>query len=845
MTTHKIVAFIVLLSLIIPVSAQTSDQIFVDNHGVMRWSANKNELHGFGVNYTLPFAHEYRMALRAGISPEEAIKQDVYHMARLDLDLYRVHIWDTEISDTLGNLISNEHLKLFDFLIHEMAKRGMRFIITPIAYWGNGWPEKDGNTPGFSNKYGKGDCLTNPGAIEAQANYLFQFLNHVNPYTGLAYKNDPQVIGFEICNEPHHNESPEKVTAFINKMVASMRKTGCTKPVFYNMSHSIHLAGAYLNADVQGGTFQWYPTNLVANHQIDGNFLPHVSTYRIPFADHPKFKKMAKIVYEFDPADAGGNIMYPAMALSFREVGMQLATQFAYDAMCWAPYNTNYGTHFLNLAYAPNKAISLKIASAVFHRIEMYKKYEDKTNFDAFRISYTEDLAEWVTNEKFFYSNNTSSQPTVLTQLKEIAGCGSSPVVKYTGTGAYFLDQLSDGVWRLEVMPDAYWIEDPYSPVNPNKPKAVVKHASQQITISLPDLGSDYTAQPLNSGNIHKPVLENGRLAILPGAYLLKRKDAGSNSILNDIYKNIRISEFVAPETNLNRTVLWNHSPSETLAGKPLNLSFETVSLFPVKKITVVMSNGDTWKTVEVVPQDQNRYEIPVPSEVAVTGFLNYRILVEDSTGITTFPGGTKGDPWSWDNKNENTYTLRIAPDNSSLILWNAESDWEYSYKIWNRSVGLKPTADGATGLAIQLDKLPEPDPINKNDPNYAFKYYFGGKIKGRNDELQSGKNVVVKASNFLSMPQPVEIGLMDKNGSVLAGEIMIKTNEREFKIPLNSLAKASYLIIPRPYPEFLPYKISPDDKTFDWTSVETLQVIIKPGKQESVDLNIEKIWLE
>ena len=153
----------------------STDQVYVDENGVMRWTADNTELHGFGVNYTLPFAHEYRMAKKAGISPEVAIRQDVYHMVRLDLDLYRVHVWDTEISDTLGNLLFNDHLRLFDFAVNEMKRRGMRFIITPIAYWGNGWPERDESTPGFSNKYGKAACLTNTDAIRAQANYLYQF----------------------------------------------------------------------------------------------------------------------------------------------------------------------------------------------------------------------------------------------------------------------------------------------------------------------------------------------------------------------------------------------------------------------------------------------------------------------------------------------------------------------------------------------------------------------------------------------------------------------------------------------------------------------------------------------
>src|ERR1035437_2301003 len=107
MSIYKILAIIYLLTLFCSLKAQTHpDQIYVDDNGVMRWSEDNSELHGFGVNYTLPFAHEYRMAQKTGIPLEDFIKQDVYHMARLDLDLYRVHVWDTEISDTMGNLIN-------------------------------------------------------------------------------------------------------------------------------------------------------------------------------------------------------------------------------------------------------------------------------------------------------------------------------------------------------------------------------------------------------------------------------------------------------------------------------------------------------------------------------------------------------------------------------------------------------------------------------------------------------------------------------------------------------------------------------------------------------------------
>jgi hypothetical protein len=827
-------------------NAQThADQVVVDTNGVMRWSADNNELHGFGVNYTLPFAHEYRMAVKAGASLEEAVRQDVYHMARLDLDLYRIHIWDTEISDTLGNLINNDHLRLFDFTVNEMKKRGMHFIITPISYWGDGWPEPDEATPGFSQKYGKAACLTNSAAIDAQANYLFQFLNHVNPYTGLAYKDDPYIIGFEINNEPHHSGPHEQVTAFIDRMVSSMRKTGCTKPIFYNMSHSIYLAGAYFKAQIQGGTFQWYPTNLVAGHQINGNFLRQVETYRIPFAGDPGFKKMARIVYEFDPADVGGNILYPAMARAFRESGMQLAAQFAYDAMCWATYNTNYGTHFMNLAYAPNKAISLKIASAVFHQVPMYEKHADGTRFDGFRISYPEDLVEWVTNEKFFYSNNTGSQPENASQLKEIAGCGSSPLVKYSGTGAYFLDKLSDGIWRLEIMPDAWWIDDPYGPVDPGRQKGAVMHTQRHITVSLPNLGKEYSADPINPGNTFTPNVVDGRMEVIPGVYLLKRKDVKADVRPDLVYKNIRIDEYVAPASDLDRTVIWNHTPAEVVAGKPLQLQFDAVSNHPVTQIEVNMNLNNSWKTMKAVPSGSYSYQVSVPENMTEVGFLNYRIIVETSHDTTTFPGSIKGDPWNWKNSDRTSYSLRIVPDKSPLVLWNAGADWDHTYKIWDPAVNLKPEADGKTALAVQLPQLPQPDPDNQDNRSYAFKFYFGDKIKGRSQELSQMKYLVVKASNMLSVPQPLEIGLIDKNGNVHAGVMMINPGEHHFRMSLDTFSSAPFLIIPRPFPDFLPYQVQPVSGNFDWSSLEVLQLIIKQGKQANVDLYIKEIELE
>lgn len=164
------------------------------------------------------------------------------------------------------------------------------------------------------------------------------------------------------------------------------------------------------------------------------------------------------------------------MVRTFRTAGFQWITQFSYDPMDIAYANTEYQTHFLNLAYTPHKAISMKIASEAAQSLKRgasYGSYPQDTLFgEGFRVSYTEDLSELNNGNKFYYSNTTRTQPKDASQLVSIAGCGSSPVVRYEGTGAYFIDRLEDGVWRLEVMPDAIIVNDPFA--KPSLEKEVV-----------------------------------------------------------------------------------------------------------------------------------------------------------------------------------------------------------------------------------------------------------------------------------------------------------------------------------------------------------------------------------
>jgi hypothetical protein len=837
--------------------AQKGTDVYVDKEGIMRWGKTNEEVHAFGVNYTAPFAFAYRTAKQQGVDLKKAIDDDVYHFARLGFDLYRVHVWDCEISDSVGNLLTNEHLELFDYMLKKMKDRGMKFMITPIAYWQNGWPAPDEKTPGFSSKYGKGDCLTNEGAIRAQENYLYQFLNHVNPHTGLAYKNDPDIIAFEVSNEPHHGEPAPKVTAFIKRMVTAMKKTGSKKPVFYNISHSIHLADAYFDAGIQGGTFQWYPTGLGSNHELGGNLLPNVDSYVIPFAANPGFKKIAKLVYEFDAADVGRSYIYPAMARSFRTAGMQIATQFAYDPTYMADVNTEYGTHYMNLVYAPQKALSLKIAGEVFRKVPLYKsygRYPANTTFEDFSVSYEQDLAQMVTAQKFFYTNNTRTTPPAAEKLEEIAGWGNSPVVQYNGAGAYFLDRVTPGVWRLEVMPDAAWVDDPFSKASPSKKMAVVQSRARSINIQLPDLKDAYAVQGMNAGNVFSATADGTSFTVTPGTYVLTRKGATVGDLNVRLHHNIGLREFASPTLGVSQPYVLHKPLGAATAGDAYTVE-ATVVTATVPEAVELYVYGKHWKpeVIRMAAGSGFTYRATISSSFLQPGTLRYYITVRAGGKTTTYPGAIPSGATDWDFYGT-PYTVSVLPAKSAVYLFTAADEAKLS-RNWTPGTSLVPLAEpGHVELAVPVKKLFEVDPENRAGKpihDYSMRYFFGRQVVGRQGDIAKATRIVFHGRTQDATPLPVQLALIMRDGSAYGGTVTVDVRTGDYSVTLADLKPVSVVTLPRPYPSFLPYYFVPSAVSgFALDQAETLQISIGPGLTSATldsmhGLVIESVRLE
>jgi len=747
--------------------------VVVDKHGILRWQDTGEEVSLFGVNYYAPFSIDYHQLKALGFQIERVIDIDLLHLARMGLNLIRLHVWDREISDREGNLIDNEHLRLLDYLIAKAKERGIYTLLTPIAWWRTPNP-----SAGFSNFFTMQQMTTDLEARKAQQNYLAQFVRHVNRYTGLAYKDDPAIVGFELINEPLYplGTTDEQVRDYINALAGAIRGTGCKKPLFYNGWGGKF--EAVRDSIVDGCSFVWYPTGLVSGRSLKRNFLPLVDDY--PSMRAPELERKAKIVYEFDAADVPGSYIYPAMARAFRSGGAQIAAQFQYDVLPLAPFNINWQTHYLNLVYTPNKAVSFVIAAEAFRRLprlKTYGRYPESARFGPFRVSYEEDLSEMVTEREFFYSNDTKTKPPSPEKLERIIGCGSSPIVRYEGTGSYFLEKLDDGVWRLEVYPDAVWVNDPYGRPSLEREVARVYWRERVMQINLPDLGQNFTVEPLNEGNNFRTKAIAGRFTIRPGVYLLSRRNAKVDFKELQLPVAVGLREFYAPPSSNAPATVWHESVLEWVEGKPLRLTFTVASPQEPERVMFFLWREGA-KVFRLIPMKRKRaylYEATLPSDWLKPGRVEYLVGVKFGQTVQTFPFNLGREPVRGEELlGAQTIFAPKEGDKPPTISYTGPQEHKATAEI------VQGSDVGNFALRLTASGFGEP-------PSCA-----GVRLKVRPPKLPtedvSALVLVVRARSLFPQTKAVEIGLVERDGSAYGYEVPLTKSWREIEVPLENL---------------------------------------------------------
>jgi hypothetical protein len=140
------------------------------------------------------------------LPPKEDTPMWAAALARFGLNMVRLHFIDLPaprgIIDSTKNdsrSFDPQQLDRLDFLFAELKKRGIYADLNLNV--GRSYKAGDGVQDFDKIQWGKGLTLFDTRLIELQKEYAKNLLTHVNPYTGLEYRNDPAIAIVEILNE--------------------------------------------------------------------------------------------------------------------------------------------------------------------------------------------------------------------------------------------------------------------------------------------------------------------------------------------------------------------------------------------------------------------------------------------------------------------------------------------------------------------------------------------------------------------------------------------------------------------------------------------------------------------
>ncbi|MGB3080110.1 MAG: hypothetical protein WBB31_13580, partial [Saprospiraceae bacterium] len=202
------------------------------------------------------------------------------------------------------------------------------------------------------------------------------------------------------------------------------------------------------------------------------------------------------------------------------------------------------------------------------------------------------------------------------------------------------------------------------------------------------------------------------------------------------------------------------------------------------------------------------------------------------------------------------SYPSASGKPSDPVMLFDAKNDIDRLNWAWRQGSGPSLDSFGMVikGFHLMLDGLSAKDEENPNAKpvvDYTLRYYFGDEIKNRKKDVPQKTVLVFKGYSSDDSIFPIMISLLMKDGSAFGGQIELTPTNNEYRLKLKDLKKVRAVLMPRPYPTFLPYYSSAGKSMkLDLNQIESLEISIGPGINEEdwgkvYEMMILSVWLE
>jgi hypothetical protein len=385
-------------------------------------------------------------------------------------------------------------------------------------------------------------------------------------------------------------------------------------------------------------------------------------------------------------------------------------------------------------------------------------------------------------------------------------------VVTYEGTGAYFLDRVRKGVWRLEVYPDQVMVRDPFEQPRPDKVVSRLLYRRWPMTIRLPDLGT-----------LTVPVS--------PGVRFLTRKGSIDRATLPAELNGVGIDEFHVNEPVEYPDLILSLTPREFVYGSATDIRVRVANSSLPDEVLLWLRPAGARAFGNSVPMGRlqgNDYHAVVPSLQA--GLYEFVVSSQTGSRISTFPGGIQQAPNQWPFQSDSLWRFRVTPPRTPLRLLDPRSDYSQlsfirvaeQYRTPFFSIVPGSTSD-ESALCLSLPDLGADTP-----QRYAAALYVGDIMAGRATEASHADALEVKSKGG-----GFELTLIEKDGTAFSVPVPAAADWADARIPLSTLQHSKSIHIPSPYPGSWNYwRPGPAERTagLHIADVERIQLTVYAG---------------
>jgi hypothetical protein len=265
----------------------------------------------------------------------------------------------------------------------------------------------------------------------------------------------------------------------------------------------------------------------------------------------------------------------------------------------------------------------------------------------------------------------------------------------------------------------------------------------------------------------------------------------------------------VAPPASEGPTAVLHTPPAELDAGKPFAVRADVVSRDPADSAALFVRRIGSWgRMLRLVmkPSGAFGWKADVPAELLREGLLEYAVAVYEDGDARTYPDDARGDPYRWDFTGRSFWRVPVVAEGAPVLLFDAGRDLDHV--LYDR-----PTE----GFRFRTDVVPGSEPgrlalstVIENlaaDPwQVALRTFLTEPERTRLGEFRGDASLRVKARVVGRPSDRVEVALVQRDGAAWGAAIDVTDTWEEFVIPLSTLRRVLLVLLPRPYPQFLPY---------------------------------------